>query len=90
MGKQVERCRLEQCGLSNRVRRLPGVEGSVARARVGAHWALKNLIIEKIYVAAKVTLDGAAGFMTSCRRSYSEINKKSRRWNVRTCLAQCA
>ena len=35
------------------------MEGSVARARVGPHWALKNLIIEKIPVAAKVTLDGA-------------------------------
>ena len=76
MGKEGEGCRLEQCGLSNRVRRLPGVEGSVARARVGAHWALKNLIIEKIYVAAKVTLDGACRIMTSCWRSYSEMNQK--------------
>ena len=59
VGKEVERCRVEQCGLSNCVRRLPGVEGSLARARVGAHWPLKNLIIEKIHVAAKMTLDGA-------------------------------
>ena len=59
MGKEGEGCRLEQCGLSDCVRRLPSVEGSLARSRVGAHWALKNLIIEKIHVAVKMTLDGA-------------------------------
>ena len=35
------------------------MEGSLARARVGAHWPLKNLIIEKIHVAVKMTLDCA-------------------------------
>ena len=57
--KQVERWRLEQGSLSDCVRRPPGAEGSIARTRATPHWPLKNLIIKKIAIAAKVTLDGA-------------------------------
>ena len=58
MNKEAGRCRLERFGLSNCVRRSPGVEGSIARARVGAHWPLENLIIEKTLIVVTLTLDG--------------------------------
>ena len=32
------------------------MEGSIARARVGAHWPLKNLIIEKGAIILKMTV----------------------------------
>ena len=56
MGKEVEGCRLERCGLSERVRRLQCVQDSIARARVGAHWPLQNLIIEKTLIILKKTV----------------------------------
>ncbi len=34
------------------------MEGSVARARVGPHWALENLIIENVAIVVRMTLDG--------------------------------
>ena len=32
------------------------MEGSIARARVGAHWPLQNLIIEKARIILKMTV----------------------------------
>ena len=59
------------------------MEGSIARARVGAHWPLENLIIEKSGIVVTLTLDGETQIHDVMPTQHSEMNQKEWRRNAR-------